>query len=417
MNDKLNNKFEQIQKLSSWEHLPDKNKAFLMDVIKQYRLTYQQSRHVIDIVLDFENWHESLDILKRPYEHRQRFLETITNRWDELKTLPADYSAFVPDSRKLPDYKMRLADEESIILGRCPVASEKTRCCNLMTLDVVRNCGFDCNYCCIQSYFHDNEIIIEKNLLAKLSLINFDKNQIYHIGTGQSSDSLMWGDQFGHLTDLCVFLKQNPNVILELKTKSNNVADLLKLNFPSNIICTWSLNPQTVIKNEERFTTSLKERLQAARRVADHKMLVGFHFHPMIYYMGWESEYRAVAKEIKNLFDPREVAMISFGTLTYIKPVIKKIRSRLNKTLVLKIPLNEVEGKYSYPREIKRQLFKCLYDEFAAWHQEVFFYMCMEEKDLWRDVFNYEYVNNADFEKSMLDSYLTKIRRRFSLDQ
>ena len=194
-----------------------------------------------------------------------------------------------------------------------------------MTLDVVRNCGFDCNYCCIQSYFHDNEIIIEKNLLAKLSLINFDKNQIYHIGTGQSSDSLMWGDQFGHLTDLCVFLKQNPNVILELKTKSNNVADLLKLNFPSNIICTWSLNPQTVIKNEERFTTSLKERLQAARRVADHKMLVGFHFHPMIYYMGWESEYRAVAKEIKNLFDPREVAMISFGTLTYIKPVIKKI--------------------------------------------------------------------------------------------
>ena len=90
MNDKLNNKFEQIQKLSSWEHLPDKNKAFLMDVIKQYRLTYQQSRHVIDIVLDFENWHESLDILKRPYEHRQRFLETITNRWDELKTLPAD---------------------------------------------------------------------------------------------------------------------------------------------------------------------------------------------------------------------------------------------------------------------------------------------------------------------------------------
>ena len=417
MNDKLNKKFEQIHQLSSWDHLSDDHKVTVMGIIKQYRLTYQQTRQIIDIILDFENWNESLDILKIPYEHKQIFWQSVIKRWDELKNLPADYSAFVPDQRKAPAYNMRLADEKSVILGRCPVASEKTRCCNLMTLDVVRNCGFDCNYCCIQSYFHDNEIIIEKNLLAKLKLLNLDKQKVYHIGTGQSSDSLMWGNKFGHLADLRSFLKQNPNVILELKTKSNNVEELLRLQFPPNVICTWSLNPQTIIDNEERFTTNLKERLQAARRVADSKMLVGFHFHPMIYFRGWEREYGEIAKQILNSFDPHEVAMISFGTLTYIKPVIKKIRSRSNKTLALKIPLNEVEGKYSYPKEIKRKLFRGIYGEFGSWRSQVFFYMCMEEKDLWQDVFNYEYASNADFEKQMIESYRTKIKRRFSLDQ
>ena len=417
MNDKLIKKIEQIQKLSSWEHLTDKNKIILDGIIQRYKLTYQQTRQVIDIILDFETWNESLDIFIRTYEHKNNFLASVINRWNELKNMPANYNYFVPDKRETPKYKMKVADEKSVILGQCPVASEKTRCCNLMTLDVVRNCGFDCNYCCIQSYFHDNEIIIEKNLLAKLNQIKLDKSKFYHIGTGQSSDSLMWGNKFNHLADLCVFLKQNPNVILELKTKSSNVEDLLKLQFPSNVICTWSLNPQTIIDNEERFTAKLKDRLQAARKVADSKMLVGFHFHPMIDYLGCEKEYQALAQQIINLFNPNEVAMISFGTLTYIKPVIKKIRSRANKTLALKIPLNEVEGKYSYPKEIKRKLFKSLYDEFISWHSQVFFYMCMEEKDLWRDVFGYEYESNADFEKNMIESYQTKIKKRFSLDQ
>ena len=417
MNDKLIKKFEQIQKLSSWDNLSDNNKEILNGIIQLYRLTYQQTRQIIDIILDFENWNESLDIFKRPYEHKNQFLESISKRWDELRNTPANYNSFVPDQRENPKYKMISADENSVILGQCPVASEKTRCCNLMTLDVVRNCGFDCNYCCIQSYFHDNEIIIEKNLRLKLNQLNLDKHKHYHIGTGQSSDSLMWGNKFNHLADLCVFLKQNPNVILELKTKSNNVEDLLKLKFPSNVICTWSLNPQTIIDNEERFTANLKERLQAARKVADSKMLVGFHFHPMIDYLGCEKDYQAIALQIINLFKPNEVAMISFGTLTYIKPVIKKIRSRSNKTFALKIPLKEVEGKYSYPKEIKRKLFKGIYDAFNSWHSQVFFYMCMEEKDLWREVFGHEYESNSDFEKNMIESYLTKIKRRFSSDQ
>ncbi|OFZ22134.1 MAG: hypothetical protein A2202_05100 [Bdellovibrionales bacterium RIFOXYA1_FULL_36_14] len=417
MNDKLIKKIEQIQKLSSWDHLSDKNKIILDGIIQLYRLTYQQARQAIDIIQDFETWNESLDIFTKSYEHKSHFLASVIKRWDELKNMPANYYHFVPDKRENPKYKIKEADAKSVILGQCPVASEKTRCCNLMTLDVVRNCGFDCNYCCIQSYFHDNEIIIEKNLLAKLNQLKLDKHKLYHIGTGQSSDSLMWGNKFNHLADLGIFLQQNPNVILELKTKSNNVEDLLKLNFPSNVICTWSLNPQTIIDNEERFTANLKDRLKAARKVADSKMLVGFHFHPMIDYLGCEKDYQALAQQIINLFNPDEVAMISFGTLTYIKPVIKKIRSRANKTLALKIPLNEVEGKYSYPKEIKRKLFKSLYDEFISWHSKVFFYMCMEEKDLWREVFNYEYKSNADFEKNMIESYQTKIKRRFSSDQ
>ncbi len=56
------------------------------------------------------------------------------------------------------------------ILGKCPVASVKTRCCNLLTLDAAKNCGFDCSYCSIQSFYNQNKIAFDK-LFRELEII------------------------------------------------------------------------------------------------------------------------------------------------------------------------------------------------------------------------------------------------------
>jgi len=57
----------------------------------------------------------------------------------------------------------------------------------------------------------------------KLLNLKLDQNKTYHIGTGESSDSLMWGNREGILDALFLFAANNPNVILEFKTKSDNV--------------------------------------------------------------------------------------------------------------------------------------------------------------------------------------------------
>jgi spore photoproduct lyase len=346
-----------------------------------------------------------------PQQKKKRLLSAFRSAWEAYKSTPVSYD-FSPASPKAVTNTLTITSHNRRILGDCPVASEKTRCCNLKTLDAVMRCGFDCSYCSIQSFYTGGEILFQQNLNEMLQNLNLDPRKIYHIGTGQSSDSLMWGNYQNMLGHLAAFARANPRVILELKTKSDNVEWLLHNNPPKNMVFTWSLNPQAVISHEEHRTASLKDRLWAAQQMHDAGYLVGFHFHPMIYFEGWEREYGDILASIQKNFDPRRVLMVSLGTLTFIKPVIKQIRERDFSSRILQMPLREIAGRYSYPRDIKRTLFAFAYESFSpAWKQEVFFYLCMEDKTLWKDVFGYEYESNKDLEEAMNSAYMDKIEK------
>ncbi len=289
------------------------------------------------------------------------------------------------------------------------MASEGTRCCNLWTLDAVNSCGFDCSYCSIQSFYKQDKIGFDKNFAKNLKNLKLDPNKTYHIGTGQSSDSLMWGNKNGILDALCEFAKDNPNVILEFKTKSKNISYLLENDLPKNIIATWSLNTKTIIENEEHLTASLDARLASAKALSDKGVLVGFHFHPMVVYENYLQEYQGLFKRLTDTFSPDDVALVSFGTLTYIKPVINKLRKRSFSSKILQMPFYDINGKFSYSYEQKKELFKNAYDSLRPWHDKVYFYMCMEDKRLWKDVFGYEYQSNEEMEEDMKRAYFEKV--------
>ncbi|MCK5074185.1 MAG: hypothetical protein KAQ98_12215 [Bacteriovoracaceae bacterium] len=412
-------KLEQIKNQTAFFSLTKKEQEFIKNISSELGLTFQETRQLVDIALDVDMWDEGTieklwpsdpNVRLSSRARKEYFLSEIQKKYVELKSSLKDYSSFNPGEVVQGNVNFVPAPAGSKILGLCPVAGEKTRCCNLLTMDVVLGCAFDCSYCTIQSYYHDNAIMVERNLKEKLFALKLDPNEIYHIGTGQSSDSLLWGNRDGILEKLFEFATENANVILELKTKSDNVEEFLNLSPPRNVIATWTLNTPTVIKNEERLTSSLNERINAARKVADNGTLVGFHFHPMVWYRGWEEEYEKVAGLVMENFDPKEVAMVSFGTLTYIKPVIRKLRKRRIKSKSLQMPFEDAHGKLSYPKDIKISLFKKAYQNFSSWHGRVFFYLCMEAIDIWNPVFGFEFQDNDEFERMMKLKYMEKIK-------
>ncbi|MCU7863337.1 MAG: DNA photolyase, partial [Candidatus Thiodiazotropha sp. (ex Lucinoma borealis)] len=110
-------------------------------------------------------------------------------------------------------------------------------------------------------------------------------------------------------------------------------------------------------------------------------------------------------------FTVDEVVLVSLGTLTYIKPVIKQLRARKGfRSKILQMPMVESDGKLSYPQAIKQEMFSFAYQSLRAWHDKVFFYLCMENHHLWQPVFGYEYPSNQAFEEAMKQAYLSKIR-------
>lgn len=407
----INQKFTLHIKQTNFHKLDKKTQTFFTDIYEKYPFSFQELKQLIDFSIDFKMWQEKgiEELFHGNFKDKKEAFKTIKQKWEEIKTKPYSYQNFIPSNNTKPHQKKYEFKADKLALGSCPVASENTRCCNLLTLDSVNSCGFDCSYCSIQSFYKEGNIGFDKNFAHNLKALKLDSNKTYHIGTGQSSDSLMWGNKNGNLQALLEFAKENPNVILEFKTKSNNINYLLQNYVPKNIICTWSLNTQTIIKNEEHLTASLSERIEAAKKLSQKGVLVGFHFHPIIRYEGYLKEYEEVYKTLLDTFSPNQVALISLGTLTFIKPVIKKIRSRNFYSKILQMPFHDANNKLSYPLHVKKEMFSHAYESFKKWHDKVYFYMCMEDKSLWKEVFSYEYTDNNEMEKAMKQAYFKKI--------
>jgi spore photoproduct lyase len=402
------------------DRLDQEEQEFLLARARKYRFTFQELRLVSEAALDLQMWEEpSLmswweqeeDINNEPgRDTKKHLLQRLEDRLQSLRSADKTYPI---DGLTAPNpQKLHVIGESSnkTVVGMCPVASEDTVCCNLRTIDAVENCGFGCSYCTIQT-FYDDQVVIDIGLKEKLENLELDPNRLVHLGTGQSSDALMWGNQHGLLDALCGFAARRPNVLLELKTKSKNVAYLLERDIAPNVVPSWSLNTPTIIANEEHFTASLEERLTAARSVADRGIKVAFHFHPIVHYDNWRRDYREVIEKLLGQFQPNEVAFVSFGSVTFIKPVIQAIRRRGRPTKMLQMNLVPgAKGKLSYPVPIKKEMFAATYEALAPWHDKVFMYLCMEEAELWHSTFGFAYETNEEFEEDFCRKVFEKTK-------
>lgn len=393
-------------------HLQPASQSFARELAASYRLTFQELRRLAEAARDLEMWCE--DTLETWWrgaeeqvsvggrERKKALLRLLDEHLQELSAAAKSYPAegFAQPPRRQVQLVERETSKE--VFGLCAAYSERTVCCGLKTIDAVRGCPFGCSYCTIQT-FYGEKAELESDLVDKLAGLELDPGSSYHIGTGQSSDSLVWGNRGGLLDALLDFAARHPNVLLELKTKSDNVRDLCSRDLPDNVICSWSLNTETVIRNEEHGTASLERRLRAAREVADKGLRVAFHFHPMVFYQDWRRDYGAIAECLLARFEPHEVGFVSMGSVTLIRPVVQEIRRRGGETKILQMELTpDPHGKLTYPEQIKVDLFSHIYGSLRPWHREVFFYLCMETDRIWRQVFGRSYVTNEDFELDFL---------------
>ncbi|MBP5162046.1 MAG: DNA photolyase [Spirochaetales bacterium] len=345
----------------------------------------------------------------------RRIFNAFMRTMDEIRHTPVDYSSFNPDydfrgggtkinTDFLSPYR---------IMGKCPCPrdGEQTRCCNLKTLDAVQQCAFACAYCSIQSFYSQNEIRVLSDLRQHLESMRLEEGT-WHIGTGQSSDSLLLGDDYGTLSALASFARLHPDVVIELKTKSART-DWIRMDLPHNIVSTWSLNAETPALKEEHLAATPHARIQAAKACAEAGHLVGFHIHPMVLFNGWQDEYKSLIMSLCDNINPENVVMIGIGTLTFTKQNLRTLRESGRPTHVTQMPLSPIAGKFSYDLETKRRMFSHVYSCFPQdWKDKVFFYLCMEDPSLWEPCLGRSYSCNADFEADMRKHYLRKISEK-----
>ena len=290
--------------------------------------------------------------------------------------------------------RLYVARHKGEFLKKCP-GSDGQVCCNYFVINFASNCPMDCSYCYLQEYLAHNPALkvfanVDDLLTEAEELLSKHRRYFFRIGTGEITDSLILDPYIGFTREVVPFFAEQPNVLLELKTKSNCVDDLLTLDPKERIVVSWSMNPQVVIDADEHGTASLLERLQAARLCQDAGYRLGFHFDPMIEYPGWEKDYEEMVEQLFASVDWRRIAWLSMGVLRNTPGLKRAMRERLPRTRLLaaeQVP--NPDGKLRYFQPLRIEMYRKMLGWIRRRAPTAKVYLCMESKHVWEQVFGY----------------------------
>lgn len=280
-------------------------------------------------------------------------------------------------------------------------------CCNYFVVSYAWNCHMECSYCVLRSYLNNEALVVCTNfddLLREVGeTLRLHPDRTFRIGTGELADSLALDSITCFSRRMVPFFASVPNGILELKTKSDQISNLQDLEHGGRTVVSWSMNSKRICRTEELKTATFEDRIGSARKCQEWGYRLGFHFDPIVYYEGWESEYREAIGEIFSAIDPDRIAWISLGALRFPPHLRDIVRRQFPHSIV---PRGEFvpghHGKLRYFRPIREEIYRKMKSWIHAAAPQVFVYLCMENRLVWQRSFG-EAPRDADQLSDQMD--------------
>ena len=341
----------QPEKVFKPEKILVEKEAMQSQLLKNFKNRFPEVEiEEISLYRDYLKQHKfSLSELKKP------FVFIVKERWDFLKP--------------------------------CPCTKNHISC-GYWILNLGFGCPYDCSYCFLQHYTNSQGIVLPANLedfFAQFDKFSKKLKQPIRIGTGEFCDSLALDDLTGYSKQLIPYFSKK-NVLFELKTKSVNIENLLKLKPPQNIIISWSLNTKNLALSEELAAPGLDERLWAAGKIQSYGYRVGFHFDPIIYSQTWENRYQDLVKSLYQKLKP-PFAWISLGTLRCHRQLKTTTEQRFLQSNIFygELLLGE-DKKLCYPEFLRKEIYQKMVGWIRKYDAKTPIYLCMENKNLWKSL-------------------------------
>ncbi|MCL2790273.1 MAG: DNA photolyase [Desulfobulbus sp.] len=276
----------------------------------------------------------------------------------------------------------------------CP-GTREYRCCDYQVLNIGMNCPMDCVYCILQAYLNNpwlSFFVNVEDLFAELDqALAAEPNRFFRIGTGEFTDSLALDSLTRLSPRLVTYMAGQNNAVLELKTKSVNIANLEGLDHRGRTIVAWSLNSPPVMAREEIRTAALEERLRAAARCAAWGYSLAFHFDPIILHPGWQDGYSFTIDRLFAAVPAESIAWISLGALRYLPPLKQIAAARFPASrFFYQEFIDGLDGKRRYIRPQRVGMYRLILDGLRRRaHPRTCLYFCMENDAIWQEVFGF----------------------------
>lgn len=284
---------------------------------------------------------------------------------------------------------VRLTLNKGPAIRSCPGTREYI-CCGYQILHVGTGCPLNCSYCILQAYLNEEDLRVFTDwdhIAREIGVLSRSHpDQVFRLGTGEFTDSLY----LDHLSKFSLYvtplIQRTNNMVLEFKSKTVNIGNLLKLKNTDRIIVSFSLNSPHIVKSEEHRAASLSARLDAAHRCEDHGFKIGFHFDPLIRHKGWQDGYSETVERMFTAVDPANVIWISLGCLRFMPELKDIIKERFPQSpIIYEEFITGLDGKLRYFNPLRIEMFSFLESSIKHYAPDVLTYLCMESDAIWRN--------------------------------
>ena len=289
--------------------------------------------------------------------------------------------------------RMVLMRRRAPFLMSCPAGSARFACCGYLVMVLASNCPMDCSYCFLQEFVADNPgFQVYSNYAESFEeierMIHSAPGRHFRIGTGELADSLAFDTVTGLTRDLVGFFAARETLTLELKTKTDEIENLLALDPRGRVLVSWTLSPDQVWRTSEHRTASPAARIAAARRVLDAGYRIAFHFDPMIAYDGAERGYSELVDNVLDAIPAAQIGFISIGGLRMTPALRGAARRRWpHDPMLLGEDVPASDGRLRAFTTLRLKLYRVLAERFARAGAKVPGYLCMESASVHERVF------------------------------
>lgn len=260
-----------------------------------------------------------------------------------------------------------LAVKEGQFLYKGPEVCQNFGHPNFYYTSFVLNCVFDCEYCYLQGMYPS------ANMVAFVNVEDFKKSmeevlveKQAFLAASYDTDLIAFHNIVPYVDYFYDFFRENPDLLVEIRTKSTNQSFYRNHEPLENIIIAFTLTPAEVIEKYERHTPSLEARIKAVNTAISQGFKVRICFDPIFIDPEIDHAYEPFYRYIFTRIDPGSILDVGYGFFRMSEDFFKRIEKIRSSSLLYAEDYCKDNGVISYPshvmEKIQKEHMSILYD-------------------------------------------------------
>jgi spore photoproduct lyase len=220
--------------------------------------------------------------------------------------------------------------------------------------DQLRNCLFNCDYCFLQGMHRSAHTLLFVNSAdyhAAARAVSSDAPILLNVSF--LSDMVAFERTLPLLSEWSACAVECPNLTVEVRTKGGSLPSARKLPVVPNMVFTWTLSPEKIIRRHERGTASLGNRLRAIGKATEAGRRVQIAIDPILLVEKWKEHYEGLIRTAFEQLNPASIEAVSYGVFRMSTDYLDRIRRDRADTELLHHPFRRSDGLATYsPDEV-----------------------------------------------------------------